>query len=143
MEGVSRSRGACRECRRFPPQVRDRRRRKKLIDALVWQSDWGESIDAIINAAEAAGIPLADLPCVLSRVDPEPHLGFEWRAFAELRTDRPVGLDLGAIPWSSIDAFAIRHGIAGDEFERFCRLIRALDIAERAYIREHRSNAQS
>jgi len=79
---------------------------------------------------------------VASRVDPSPHLLFEWQAFAELRTDRPVGLDIGAIPWAAINAFALRYDFVAEEFERFARLIRALDIAERIYIRDHRPNAQ-
>jgi len=88
-------------------------------------------------------VPLDQLPCVVSRVDPPDHCRFEWQAFAELRTDRPVGLDLGAIPWSAINAFALRHEIIGEEFDRFARLIRALDIAERLYIREHNTSGNS
>lgn len=46
----------------------------------------------------------------------------------ELSTDRPVGLDRGAIPFSSIVAYAARYGIDDlEEFERFLFLIRALD----------------
>ena len=113
-----------------------------MTDALVWQLDWGESFDAIVAAADSVGHPLDQLPCVASRVDPLPHLLFEWQAFAELRTDRPVALDVGAIPWGSMNAFALRHDLVGEEFERFARLIRTLDVAERIYIRDHRQNAQ-
>jgi hypothetical protein len=52
---------------------------------------------------------------------------FEWEAFAELSTDRPVGLTHGAIPWSSIHNYALRYGIEGDDFVRFAHLIRAMD----------------
>jgi hypothetical protein len=83
------------------------------------------------------------LPCVASRVDPEPHLLSEWQAFAELRTDRPVGFNVGAIPWSSIDAYARRHAIEGDDFHRFVSLIRALDIAERAHLRKKQPDADT
>jgi hypothetical protein len=83
------------------------------------------------------------LPCVANRVDPEPHLLSEWQAFAELRTDRPVGFDVGAIPWSSIDAYARRHAIEADEFPRLVSLIRALDLAERVYLRKKKPDADT
>ncbi|XUM25114.1 phage tail assembly chaperone (plasmid) [Bradyrhizobium oligotrophicum S58] len=107
----------------------------KLTAALLWQLEWGDSFDRIVAAAEGAGVTLDQLPCVTSRIDPEPHLLFEWEAFGELRTDRPVGLESGAIPWGAINAFALRHDIMGDEFARFLRLIRAMDAAERAELR--------
>ncbi len=94
-----------------------------------------------MSAAEAAGVPLEQLPCVVTRVDPLPHLLFEWQAFGELRTDRPVGIEAGAIPWSSIHAYALRHAVDGEEFDRFVQLIRALDAAERAASRKQ--DAQS
>lgn len=78
-------------------------------------------------AASEVGIPLETLPCVASRVEMDPHLTFESEAFMELATDRPVGFALGAIPWSSINAYAVRHHIAGDEFDRFTRLMREMD----------------
>ena len=104
--------------------------------------DWGDKFDAIVAAAECAGVPLEQLPCVANRVDPQRHLLFEWMAFAELRTDRPVGIDIGAIPWSSLNAFALRHGIEGDDFEHFSHVVRELDAAERNYGKDHRPNAQ-
>jgi len=57
------------------------------------------------------------------------HLEFEWHAFIELSNDRPVGMSIGAMPWSSIDRYGERHGIAGDEFDRFARLMREMDTA--------------
>jgi hypothetical protein len=76
----------------------------------------------------------------VSRVDPFEHLLFEWEAFGALSTDRPVGFDRGAIPWSSIDRFAQRYAIEGDEFDRFCRLIRAMDSAYLAYFRDKKTD---
>lgn len=86
-------------------------------------------------------MPLDLLPCVAARADPFSHLLFEWEAFGALSTDRPVGLERGAIPWSSIDRFAQRYGIDGDEFARFLRLIRAMDAAYLGYFRT-KQNAQ-
>jgi hypothetical protein len=104
--------------------------------------DWGDKFDAIVAAAECVRFPLDQLPCVATRVDPQPHLLFEWTAFAELRTDRAVGLDVGPIPWSSLNAYALRHAIVGEDFEHFSHVIRALDAAERNYVKDARPNAQ-
>jgi hypothetical protein len=38
-------------------------------------------------------------------------------------------MSIGAMPWSSIDRYGERHGIAGDEFDRFARLMREMDTA--------------
>ena len=55
------------------------------------------------------------------------HLAFYFNAFAELHGCRSAGLSEGAIPWTALDAYARRHGIAGLEFEDFSYLVRALD----------------
>lgn len=71
-----------------------------------------------------------DIPDLQSRVEPEPHLFFEWRAFRDLNTDRPVAFGCGPIPWMAIDRYASRFSLdAPDEFGRFLRLIRAMDDA--------------
>jgi hypothetical protein len=83
------------------------------------------------------------LPCVATRTDPFSHLLLEWEAFAQLSTDRPVGLTRGAIPWSSIDRYAARHGIDGDDdFNRFCALIRAMDATYLAHLKDKQPDAK-
>lgn len=73
------------------------------------------------------GEPIADLD---TRVIPEAHLHFHWRAFNRLSTDRPVAFGAGPIPWTAIDRYAERHHLADpDEYERFETLIRAMDRA--------------
>jgi hypothetical protein len=62
-------------------------------------------------------------------------------SFAQLSTDRPVGLTRGAISWSSIDRYAARHGIDGDDFNRFCALIRAMDPVYLAYLKDKQPGA--
>jgi hypothetical protein len=79
------------------------------------------------------------LPCVSSRVDPFGHLLFEWEAFGALSTDRPTAMDRGPIPWGSVDRFADRYAIDGDDFDRFYRLIRTMDGAYMAYFREKKT----
>lgn len=73
------------------------------------------------------------MPCIASKPDLDDHLGFEWRAFWSLSSDRPAGFALGQIPWSSIDRFAERYAIGGEEFDRFTALIQAMDARFRAY----------
>lgn len=73
----------------------------------------------------SVGQPIAALQ---SRVEVEAHLRFEWRAFADLSTDRPVGMGVRPIPWSCIDRYARRYGIDDlDDFEAFLSLMRAMD----------------
>jgi len=83
------------------------------------------------------------LPCVANTLELPSHLSFEALAFRELSTDRPVGLDRGAIPWRSIDAYAARYGLVGDDFDRFVRIIRAMDAAYLDYFRKPENSPPS
>jgi hypothetical protein len=40
---------------------------------------------------------------------------------------------LGPISWLSIDRFASRYGLIGDDFDRLCNLIQEMDAAFRDY----------
>lgn len=86
-------------------------------------------------AATAAGVPLSDLPCVVSRIDPFPHLSFEASAFYALSTDRPIALERGPIPWRSIYHYGERYRLDVDEFDRFAAVIRAMDAAYLAHLK--------
>lgn len=70
---------------------------------------------------------------LLERPDIPEHLVFVWSAFWALSSDRPPILgSIGQVPFSSIDRYAARFGlVCRDEFERFERLIRAMDAAFR------------
>jgi hypothetical protein len=58
------------------------------------------------------------------------HLQFQWQAFWDLHTDRPMGMSVGPIPFGAIHVYADRYGIEGvDEFDAFRDLIRAMDDA--------------
>lgn len=67
-------------------------------------------------------------------LDAAPDLppGLDWyvEAFLALASCRPQGMaGPGPIPWTALDRYAQRHGIAGAEFEIFEVLIAALDSA--------------
>lgn len=89
--------------------------------------EWGASAEWLREMHAEEGGPL---PPALAREPriPEPLL-FYWNAFWDLSTDRPMTFGgAGAIPWSAIDRWADRHGVAGPEsFARLLFLIRALD----------------
>ena len=54
------------------------------------------------------------------------------RAFRELQSDRAVTMaGLGPIPFTAIDRYAARYGVR--DFDRFCRLIRAMEAAQYAH----------
>lgn len=68
-----------------------------------------------------------------NRPDLLPGLDFYLNAFRELRYDRQIGMAVGPIPWSSIDRYAARHGIHGDDFDVLLSHIRAMENAAFAF----------
>lgn len=103
-----------------------------------WRLDWGSRADWLAEAAAERG---ADLPAaVLDEPELAPGLGWYLDAFAELGSCRPMAMSaIGPIPWTALDAYGRRHGIAGEAFEDFALLIGALDAAWLAHIEERRS----
>lgn len=87
-----------------------------------------------------SGGELPPLPFLQKEPEFPEALRWAWEAFWELSSDRSIGMALGPIPWSSIDRYAARFGIAdGDEFEQFLHFVRALDGAYRNYKSENKS----
>lgn len=81
----------------------------------------------MIEQANAAGyeLPADDLPPQI-----DDGLDFIHTAFWRLSPDRAVGMGLGAIPFTAINAYAERYGVDDvDDFERFCELISRIDAA--------------
>lgn len=75
---------------------------------------------------------------VLERGDPVPDDAippplppdylYVYGAFSDLSADRDIGFGCGPIPFTAIDAYARRYGIADpDDFEEFAGDIRLLD----------------
>lgn len=87
----------------------------------------GKSESTIVEQARKMGMPLPD--SIANK--PQLAVGLElyWKAFVELSSDRSVSMAEGPIPWSSMNAWAIRHGIFGDDFDRLVLVIRGLDEA--------------
>ena len=56
------------------------------------------------------------------------------RAFVQLRTCRPIGMGVGPIPWTAVDAYCERHGIRGELRFVFEHCVAALDRADLAQI---------
>ena len=85
----------------------------------------GKTEANIIEQARKMGMPLPDT--IANK--PQILVGLEiyWKAFAELSSDRSVGMAEGPILWSSMNMWALRHGIYGDSFDRFVAVIRGLD----------------
>ena len=54
-------------------------------------------------------------------------LDFYWKAFADLSTDRDMGMGEGLIPWTSVHFWGLRHQVTGDDFERLWLIIRGTD----------------
>ncbi|MGH1376692.1 MAG: phage tail assembly chaperone [Alphaproteobacteria bacterium] len=55
---------------------------------------------------------------------------FYFRAFLQLRSDRPVGMSIGSIPYSSVVAWCHHNHVKREHFEFVFNLIRVLDKVE-------------
>ena len=52
---------------------------------------------------------------------------FYWDAFAELSSERQIGMGLGPIPRSAIKAYAEEFAVVGDSLDLFMSIIRRAD----------------
>jgi len=98
-----------------------------LIEVLFYEMEQGKTEAAIIELARKTGMPLPD------KIANKPQLigGLElyWKAFVELSSDRAISMAEGPIPWSSMNSWALRHGIYGNDFDRFVAVVRGVDEA--------------
>ena len=70
-----------------------------------------------------------------------PGLDFYLEAFGELQTERPIGMAAGQIPWYSVLIYAEHHGVDDpDEFDRFLKLIRAMEMVKMQHEKEKAAN---
>lgn len=97
--------------------------------------DWGDSENAIRNAAEEAGLPV---PVTIAE-SPKVTGGqlFYYEAFNDLHTTRSCGFDIGPIPWTAISEYANRYQLYDeDEFSLFKNVIREVDVAYMRFAKE-------
>jgi hypothetical protein len=68
-----------------------------------------------------------------------PGAGEVLEAFECLNYDRPVGMEIGMIPFVSIDRYADRLGVVDDEFWFFVEMIHKMDIA---FVKKHKKKTK-
>jgi hypothetical protein len=68
-------------------------------------------------------------PAIENRPILLPGLDFYFTAYRELRYDRPIGMTLGPIPWSSVVRWGELHGLDVDEIGDLEYCIRAMEQA--------------
>ena len=56
-------------------------------------------------------------------------LGFYFKAFTELNSDRALGMAEGPIRWTAVNQYGYRHRIFDDEFDRLVEIIKNMDEA--------------
>ena len=68
---------------------------------------------------------------LIERPEILPASQFYLSAYQDLQHDRPVGMALGSIPWSSIVAWGKFHGVDDpDDIDELITIIRAIESAE-------------
>lgn len=72
---------------------------------------------------------------------PQDFNEFYWWSFSELLSERPVGMNVGPIPYSAISRFADEHGIRGYERYVFHYCMRGLDNLHLKRIQERSEKA--
>lgn|SRR5690606_30045857 len=95
----------------------------------------------MLMSRAADGLPT---PALDNRPELLPGLDFYFTAYRELRYDRPVGMAMGPIPWSSIIKWGELHGITDlDDLAVLEHHIRAMENALYEYQdRREKANAK-
>lgn len=76
-------------------------------------------------------MPLPDK--IANRPQLIPGLELYWRAYADMTSDREVGMGVGPIPWTAMHLWAVRHNIRGDDFDRLVLVLRGMDAVFMAH----------
>lgn len=117
-----------------PRQLHGRRGRARArgkLTARLAHELWLARTGGLATQLRAAGVPLPP------EATPPPYgtnpeiENWIMTAFADLSTCRDVGMGVGPIPWTAIDAYATRAGLDRRAALTFTGCIRALD---RAYL---------
>jgi len=78
-------------------------------------------IESCIKRRQPLPEAIASAPTIFKGLEPY------YVAFWELSTDRGQGMGVGPIPWSAINAYAIREELVGEGYEDLLDYVRALD----------------
>ena len=54
-----------------------------------------------------------------------------WQAWNDLNSCREIGMDVGPIPWTAVDRYAIRYGLGADEHDLLWHSVKVLDSVYR------------
>lgn len=85
-----------------------------------------------------------DMKALANRVEVEEHLEWAWTAFWDLNSDRQIGFGgSGPIMWVSIDAYARRHRIREERFDRLVSFLRAMDSVWSKYLDDKTPKSKS
>lgn len=99
--------------------------------------EWGDKISFLIERKKE-GKPA---PALDRRPQLLQGLGFYFTAYQELKYDRPIGMSLGPIPWSSVVKWAELHDIHDlDDLDELHQYIRSMENA--SYEFEDRRNKE-
>ena len=92
---------------------------------MLYELRQGPNEAEIVEQARRLSMPLPDK----IRNKPRLRYGLDlyWKAFADLSSDRMMGMTEGPISWRSIHAWGERNCILGDDFERLVSIVRTMD----------------
>lgn len=92
---------------------------------MLYELQQGANEAKIIEQAQKLGMPLPEK--IKNKPKLRIGLNLYWRAFLDCSSDREMGMAEGPLPWTSMNEWAIRYDIVGDEFDRLVLLLRAMD----------------
>lgn len=119
------------------PSGRQRGRRKKLVEVLIYTLEQGPTERTIIEQSVRQRLPLPDR--IANAPELFPGLDIYYTAFLDLTTCRQLGYGAeGPISWLVIDEYADRSGFEGEQREDLFYHVQEMD---RAYVQHMTSKA--
>jgi hypothetical protein len=94
---------------------------------LLYTLEQGPVERTIIESCMREGLPLPQR--IENAPELAPGLEFYLAAFYELESSRPMGLDVGPIPWTALQDYALSLGLDDEEQDDLKHHVRALDVA--------------
>ena len=97
---------------------------------IEWDLTYGPHAEWLAQAAEDRGEPIPE-----DAIPPEIAAGYvyAYAVFQELSADRQIGMALGPIPFTAIDAYARRFGI--DDLDEFEQLLDDVAMIDRLFLK--------